>query len=202
MLAAFKVFADRHTDAHLYLHTEVTGAYGGLPLPLLMATLGIDPARVHIVPQDNLMAARIPDRAMAMLYSAGDVLLSTSMGEGFGLAVLEAQACGTPVIVTDFTAQPELVGAGWTVAYQRYWDFTQGTFWATPNIEDIVAKLELAYAARGDAELRAKAVDFAQQYDADLVFETHWKPVLAEMEEQLKPREKRQSRRAKNRRRK
>ena len=195
MLSAFAIFAKSHPDAWLYLHTDLIGV-GGIDLSYLMSALDISPDRVRIAPQYPYRTSAIPDSRLAQIYTASDVLLATSMGEGFGLTVLEAQACGLPVIVTDFTAQPELVGAGWTVGYQPYWDWTQGAWWATPNIKHIVERLEESYAARGDKDLSAKAVAFAAQYAADLVFEAHWKPVLAEMEAALKPVVKRQQRRA------
>jgi glycosyltransferase involved in cell wall biosynthesis len=59
-----------------------------------------------------------PAEVMAATYSAMDVLLAPSHGEGFCVPLIEAQACGTPVIATDFSAQPELVGAGW-LAHHR-----------------------------------------------------------------------------------
>ena len=39
---------------------------------------------------------------LAMLYNCADVFLSATMSEGFGIPIIEAQACGLPVIVTDF----------------------------------------------------------------------------------------------------
>ena len=38
-----------------------------------------------------------------------DILLSLSTGETFGMTMAEAYACGTPCIVYDNTAQPEIV---------------------------------------------------------------------------------------------
>lgn len=46
---------------------------------------------------------------LAQLYSAADVLISMSLEETFGLVVAEAMACGTPAIVFDSTACPEVV---------------------------------------------------------------------------------------------
>jgi glycosyltransferase involved in cell wall biosynthesis len=49
---------------------------------------------------------------LSLLYSAADIFLSTSWGEGFGLTILEAMACGTPVIAQDCSAITEVVGPG------------------------------------------------------------------------------------------
>lgn len=43
------------------------------------------------------------------IYSMSDILLSLSYGETFGMTMAEAYACGTPCIVYDNTAQPEIV---------------------------------------------------------------------------------------------
>ena len=41
-----------------------------------------------------------------MMYNGGRVPGSGD-GEGFGIPIIEAQACSTPVIVTDFSSMPE-----------------------------------------------------------------------------------------------
>jgi glycosyltransferase involved in cell wall biosynthesis len=52
----------------------------------------------------------IEDDERAAYYSLADVYVSPSMLEGFGLTPIEAQACGTPAIVTDASSGPEEVG--------------------------------------------------------------------------------------------
>ncbi|MGD9678800.1 MAG: glycosyltransferase [Vulcanibacillus sp.] len=47
---------------------------------------------------------------LAKLYSAADIYLSLSKAESFGKTIAESLACGTPVIVKDVSALPELVG--------------------------------------------------------------------------------------------
>ena len=52
-----------------------------------------------------------PDReTLIELYNAADILLAPSLYEGFGLTVIEAMACGTPVITANVSALPEVAG--------------------------------------------------------------------------------------------
>jgi len=52
----------------------------------------------------------IPEEKMPILYNAADVLLHTSEYEGFGMPLLEAMACGTPVVASNKASIPEVVG--------------------------------------------------------------------------------------------
>lgn len=49
--------------------------------------------------------------SLVELYNAADALLSPSLYEGFGITLLEAMACGTPIITSNVTSLPEVVGA-------------------------------------------------------------------------------------------
>lgn len=53
---------------------------------------------------------KLDDSELIKLYSAADALLAPSLYEGFGLTVLEAMACGTPVITSNTTSLPEVAG--------------------------------------------------------------------------------------------
>lgn len=52
----------------------------------------------------------VAEEDMPLLYSAADVYLHPSEYEGFGLPVLEAMSCGTPVVARDVASIPEIVG--------------------------------------------------------------------------------------------
>lgn len=54
----------------------------------------------------------LSDTDLNTLYNAADLLVSPTMAEGFGLTLLEALACGVPVVATDYSAIPEVVGPG------------------------------------------------------------------------------------------
>jgi hypothetical protein len=174
-IIAFSMFAQNHDDAVLYLHTDPTGGGGGVNLPELLKAVGLKPHQYKFV-DPYLYRSALPTEIVAATYTAMDVFLGVSMGEGFGIPTLEAQACGTRVIVSDFAASSELVGEGWLVEGQPYWDGSQKAFFTTPLVPSIVDALEKAY-QKGRSRSQ-QAIDFAKLYDADLVFENDWKPTL------------------------
>ena len=53
---------------------------------------------------------RVPSEDLVYLYNAARLLVHPSFYEGFGLTPLEAITCGTPVIVSNTAALPEIVG--------------------------------------------------------------------------------------------
>jgi hypothetical protein len=174
-MLAFSIFAANKPDAKLYLHTEDIGMMGGINLRRLIQSLSLE-HKVLFADQYSLRLG-YPKEALAAIYSAADVLLAPSMGEGFGIPVIEAQACGTPVIVSNATAQPELVGDGWLVEGQPFWNSTQGAWLHMPSVPSIVDCLEQSY-KRGKGTSQ-KAVDFAAQFDADKIYEESWRPLVS-----------------------
>jgi glycosyltransferase involved in cell wall biosynthesis len=187
IVEAFAAFRARHKEALLYLHTEITGLYDeGYDLRPLLEAFGLDSSAVRFADQYRYRFDPLPEEHMADLYSSLDVLLNPAMGEGFGLPVLEAQACGVPAIVTDFTAMSEVCGAGWKVGYDRV--RTPLRSWqAWPKVGEIVAALEACFALP-EADRRAlsiRAREHALRYDVDTVFAEHWLPALAELERRM-----------------
>lgn len=68
----------------------------------------------------------VEDADLPALYSSAEVFVYPSVYEGFGLPPLEAMACGTPVITSNVTSLPEVVGdAGLTVAPREVPDLTR-----------------------------------------------------------------------------
>jgi len=185
MFAAIAFIQRDHPDAYVYIHTD-TNAANGLNLHHIAASTGMDAERVRWADPYEVFTGAVSQQMLASMYTAADVLLAPSMGEGFGIPVIEAQACGTPVIVSDYSAQPELVGAGWKVKGQPFWNFTQRAWLQTPSIPGIIGALKEAREAKGSEELRDKALAKAAEYDTDKVFPKFWLPLLAEMEATLK----------------
>lgn len=54
----------------------------------------------------------VADEDLPALYSAAEMFVYPSLYEGFGLPVLEAMACGTPVVTSDTSSLPEVVAGG------------------------------------------------------------------------------------------
>jgi len=188
-LRAFAIFAQKHPDAYIYLHTDPVRP-DGFPIAAYLSYLGLDEQRTRITDLMSYRAGIIDAAEMASLYSTSDVLLSASMGEGFGLAVPEAMACGTPAIVTDFSAQPELVAdTGWKVGWDPYWDEMQRSDMAMPSIVEIVDALEESYSEKGTetATIRSGIArdHVLTEYDADTVYANRWRPFLASLEQVL-----------------
>ena len=52
----------------------------------------------------------VPEDDLVALYSTADVLAMPSAYEGFGIPVIEAMACGAPVVCSDGGALPEAAG--------------------------------------------------------------------------------------------
>jgi glycosyltransferase involved in cell wall biosynthesis len=192
-IAAFAALKQKHSDALLYLHTD-DGTRGGETVDLIQACtrFGLKPGSdVLFVDQYIYNLGGLPDAYMRDAYNAMDVMMLASLGEGFGIPLVEAQACGCPVITGDWTAMGELVFGGWkiskTEAQPEYHDYFDAFQWRV-NSGAVAERLLAAYEMRGVDSLRERARDGAQAYDADRVTEKYWKPVLADIEKTVRER--------------
>lgn len=168
-------FAASNPDTLLYLHTDVGGTlHDGPDLRPLLETWRSRGLRWVATPVIDLMRG-LPPTAMATMYNAFDVLLSTSGAEGFGLPLVEAQACGTPVIASDFGAQRDHVASGRLVDGQRRWVPELGAWFFTPEIEDVVDALA-EMSSRRDTSIDPGM----ERFHIDRVFSDHWLPLVDE----------------------
>jgi glycosyltransferase involved in cell wall biosynthesis len=104
-----------------FLYTTVRRKNLGLALAAVRAAQAADPGlRVlafgtsppvpeHPLPEGVEYHVNPPQGAIAGLYAACDLWLFTSEHEGFGLPILEAMACRTPVLATRAGAAPDLI---------------------------------------------------------------------------------------------
>ena len=75
------------------------------------------PSRSRAWRGDIILPGYVARDELPLWYSAADVFVYPSIYEGFGLPVLEAMACGTPVITSNVSSLPEVAGdAGLMIA--------------------------------------------------------------------------------------
>jgi len=99
-------------------HHLIIEALTSLPdATLLIAGGGRDESQLKKLAQSHGLANRVrflgvvPHEELASLYSAADVLVLASSREGWANVLLEAMACGTPVVATDIWGTGEVVTA-------------------------------------------------------------------------------------------
>lgn len=182
-LAAFRLFVDRHPDARMLIHTR-SRTRSGTDLDRLVSVLRLD-GLVQFGDQYLTVTGLTSQAELAKWYGILDIFSNCAYGEGFGIPVMEAQATGTPAVVTDCSAMTELAGPGWAVEGEWYWNAGHSAWWTRPSIQAILAAYEEAYAERGtEAAVRRRqaAREFALLYDVDRVLKEHWEPILDELE--------------------
>lgn len=103
---------------------------------ILAGSWHLHPARRAELPRSVEFMGPIASDELRRLYQSADAFVFPSMFEGFGLVILEAMACGLPVIGTDATAATDIV------------DDTNGWVLPSGNLDALVVTL------RGIAEHR------------------------------------------------
>ncbi|MGR3310810.1 MAG: glycosyltransferase family 4 protein [Candidatus Brocadiales bacterium] len=79
--------------------------------------------------KDIVFIGAVEDEELPLFYNLADVFLNPSSYEGFGLTCLEAMACGVPVITTNVSSLPEVVGdAGILVTPKSVEELAQAMF--------------------------------------------------------------------------
>lgn len=194
VLLAWRQWLDAGGHGHLYLHMTATpkGRDGhGIDMVGLLKTLDLpwstldDPdterhtrASVLFPAAYSMWTGGVDDSELSDIYNALDVLLAPSMAEGFGIPILEAQACGTPVVTLNTTAMPEITWNGVCLEpVQPFWE-DQGGWRGVAPVDEIYHAIRCAaqggYARYVPEELQA--------YDWDVVVERDWLPFLEELE--------------------
>ncbi|MBN1138741.1 MAG: glycosyltransferase family 4 protein [Anaerolineae bacterium] len=103
LIEAFATLLAHSQDTAKHLHLVIAGEEGWMAedVPATIARLGLD-ERVRLV-------GFVQDADLPALYTLALVFAFPTWYEGFGLPVLEAMACGTPVVAADNSSIPEAV---------------------------------------------------------------------------------------------
>jgi glycosyltransferase involved in cell wall biosynthesis len=100
LINAFAKLEKKLSDAYLVITGEKDERY---PEPYLL----IDKLSLN---KKVIFTGFLPDVDLPLIYSSCDIFVFPSFYEGFGLPPLEAMACGIPVITSDTSSLPEIVG--------------------------------------------------------------------------------------------
>lgn len=96
---------------------------------------------------------------LAALYTRANVLLSLSKEETFGLTIVEAMACGTPAVVYNNTAQPELINGRNGIV--------------VPNGDINAVRQGVDEIKKWIHDVAGDCVDFAKRYDQNAVYDKY-----------------------------
>ena len=178
-MQAFASFAKDKNDVMLYMHTQAKKTHPeALDLGYLATKLGIAEKVSFTDPES--VALGIPQEFLPTVYSAFDVMMQCSLGEGFGLPIIEAQACGVPVIGTDHPVISEVIGntlgCGCCVPVDQLFMPYYMSSVSVPRFEQIVGALESYYGYKS----KNSPVANAQQYDWQRIFPL-WDDLLSKL---------------------
>lgn len=175
---AFRRFHKKHQEALLVVHSVANNARG-LQLQRTALEMGVDSTSIRFQDTYAQISGAFDDSLMADWYGVLDVLSSCSYAEAFGVPLIEAQACGTPVIGTRGSAMAEHCEPGWTVEGDPYWNPVHHAWWTRPRMDAMVRTYEKALALAG--RRRGEAHMFTERFDAAITAEQHWKGILEEL---------------------
>jgi glycosyltransferase involved in cell wall biosynthesis len=166
LLRAYGRAFTRRDDVLLLL--RVNNFDGNVDVAQQIAALGLPADAAPIALLYNRQIAR---GQLASLYRSADCFVLPTRGEGWGMPILEAMACGLPVIATAWSGQTEFFHAGVgyplrtrpLIAAEARCPYYEGFRWADPDEEQLVHLLREVYERPDEARaLGARAAEEAQ----------------------------------------
>ncbi len=187
VMDAFVVFLQKYPNSLLYLHT-IPDFPGGFPIREYAKFIGIQDK--VLCPDPYQMSFNTDKATMAKIYNVFDVLLMPSISEGFGVPAIEAQACGVPVVVNNFTSMPELIenhitGEVCDVLYKRFSHLL--SYVGVPSAKSIYDCIVRIKQSDRAAMGKAAREHIVENYDTKTVFKEKWIPFLEKLEKEIYP---------------
>jgi glycosyltransferase involved in cell wall biosynthesis len=201
-IKALEPFMRRHPEVQADIHTEKGGGSSGVNIEALLTRMTHIEGRRWFFPNMHDSFIGWPQEDMNALMNAADVFISTSRGEGFGLTLAEALACGVPVIAQNVSAIPEVVGPGGVLVEPfGLTTIPSGEDIWLPDIEAFTAALEDLYASPEKRRtLGERGIEHVRRHfdwdDAAKRFDKHLRTVESWATEKRRQFEERQAREA------
>ena len=136
-MLAFKKFNEARPNSVYYVHAAVEDH--GWNLFDVATNLGLKVNENICFPNDFNPNQGYPVQIVNSLYNASDAVISTTLGEGWGLAQTEAMACCKPVVSPDNTACSEILADGRGMLVRSGWD--EEAFTVLPHDNEILRPL-------------------------------------------------------------
>lgn len=185
-ISAFEAFHVKHPDSIMYIHTYdgMGGHNMAVNLHEFVEGLGLEIGKDVWFPNQHQYKLGFPVDWMAKIYNSFDVFLNVSAGEGFGIPILEAQSCGVPVILGDWSSMSDLCFSGRLVSRKdSHPVYTNiGAYQFLPRIDAILHLMEAEFSRPSS---RDAAREGAMLLDADAVVTNYWQPALADIERKI-----------------
>jgi glycosyltransferase involved in cell wall biosynthesis len=162
MFEVWAKFIKTHPDALLMIHSTTNSSTGGFNLLRLRDFFQIPEKNLIFSPQYMYDCGMLGIEYLMPFYSSCDFYLNTSKGEGFGVPLIEAQACGTPVIAAQNSACTELIKSGFGIPCTNVMDNAE-VFWGHIDKGAAVKILSEAFEHRQDYDpesVRAQVSEF------------------------------------------
>jgi glycosyltransferase involved in cell wall biosynthesis len=186
VLECFADFVKTHPNSGLYLQTLLQQE-GGIDIMQLADYLGISKHIYYPPPYQYLFKSG--SEVVSDIYNMFDCTLLPSNSEGFGLPIIESQACGVPVIVNDTCSMPELIIDNKTgylcKGGDKRWS-PIGAYMVSPDRTSLREKMELAF-KNGRVKLqKACRKHILDQYDLDKRVKEEWLPFWEEIKNDIR----------------
>lgn len=150
LIRAFALLRRRYQlDYQLVLGSKIDSAYPEIPATI--KELGLQ--------EDVVLTGYVADDELPYLYNGAECFVFPSLYEGFGLPPLEAMACGTPVVSSNVSCMPEVLGEA-------------AIYFDPLNVEEMAkAMAEVGKNYSLKRELKAKGLAQAKLYSFDRMAE-------------------------------
>jgi D-inositol-3-phosphate glycosyltransferase len=198
-LEIFHRFYLSHPNSKLYMHGQQNDIGGNLPLMASMVGMEIGKEVLFTHESYNVFQG-FTREYLNKIYNAADCLVSTSLGEGWGLSTTEAMAATTPVVVPNNTSFTEIVGYSQERGYLvRSGGDIDHSLWlygltnhphSVVHSDDMLDTLDIVYQNPDYAKIKACHARAWCLERTPIIIGERWKALFKKLEEGLTEKEK------------